>query len=137
ATRWAHDDTMMVTAITLLDRKWPHLRRNGEVLLRAHVGRVDDERANELDDQELTLRVSDELRVLLGQLGPRRASLVQRWPRALPQYHVGHEQLVADARKASAALRVALAGMAYDGVGIPASIGSGRRAARDVQSMLA
>jgi len=137
ATRWAHDDTMMVTAITLLDRKWPHLRRNGEVLLRAHVGRVDDERANELDDQELTLRVADELRVLLGQFGPRRASLVQRWPRALPQYHVGHEQLVADARKTSAELRVALAGMAYDGVGIPASIGSGRRAARDVQSMLA
>jgi oxygen-dependent protoporphyrinogen oxidase len=34
------------------------------------------------------------------------------------------------ARAASARLNVALAGNAYDGVGIPASIGSGRNAAR-------
>jgi oxygen-dependent protoporphyrinogen oxidase len=128
---------MMVTAITLLDRKWPHLRREGEVLLRAHVGRIDDERANELDDHQLTERVTSELRVLLGSFGPPSASMVQRWPRALPQYHVGHEQLVRRARATASELRVVLAGMAYDGVGIPASIDSGRRAARDVEAMLA
>ena len=136
-TPWSHEDTMMVTAITLLDRKWPHLRREGEVLLRAHVGRIDDERANELDDHQLTERVTSELRVLLGSFGPPSASMVQRWPRALPQYHVGHEQLVRRARATASELRVVLAGMAYDGVGIPASIDSGRRAARDVEAMLA
>jgi oxygen-dependent protoporphyrinogen oxidase len=136
-TPWSHDDTMMVTAITLLDRKWPHLRRDGEVLLRAHVGRIDDDRANDVDDDELTERVASELRVILGHFGPAHASLVQRWPSALAQYHVGHEQLVGRARDAARELRVALAGMAYDGVGIPASIESGRRAARDVLAMLA
>ena len=75
--------------------------------------------------------------MILGHFGPAHASLVQRWPSALAQYHVGHEQLVGRARDAARELRVALAGMAYDGVGIPASIESGRRAARDVLAMLA
>ncbi len=135
-TPWSHHDTMMVTAITLLDRKWPHLRRDGEVLLRTHVGRVDDERANDLSDDELRERVANELRALLGRFEQPRDSLVQRWPRALPQYHVGHERLVRDARSAAGELRVALAGMAYDGVGIPASVESGRRASRAVLAML-
>ena len=34
-----------VTACTFLDRKWPHLDRDGEVLLRASLGRIDDTRA--------------------------------------------------------------------------------------------
>jgi protoporphyrinogen oxidase len=44
---------------------------------------------------------------------------------------------VRDAKAAARAISVALCGMAYDGVGIPASIGSGRRAANDVRSLLA
>ncbi|HTB09790.1 MAG TPA: FAD-dependent oxidoreductase, partial [Acidimicrobiales bacterium] len=62
-------------------------------------------------------------------------SLVQRWPDGLPQYCVGHEQLVERARAASVKHRVTLAGNAYDGVGVPASIGSGRRAARELLSL--
>jgi hypothetical protein len=114
---------MMVTAITLLDRKWPHLTTPGEVLFRAHVGRSDDNRADALSDEELTERVTRELKFMLGRFGPVRSSMVQRWPSALPQYHVGHAQLVAHARRAAKDLRVALCGMAYDGVGIPAGQG--------------
>jgi len=32
----------MTTAVTFLDRKWPHLRRDDDVIVRAHVGRIDD-----------------------------------------------------------------------------------------------
>ena len=39
--------------------------------------------------------------------------------------------MVTNARAAAASLGVALCGNAYDGVGVPASIGSGRRAGRD------
>jgi oxygen-dependent protoporphyrinogen oxidase len=136
-THWSGDGSMMVTAITLLDRKWPHLTTPGEVLFRAHVGRSDDNRADALSDEELTERVTRELKFMLGRFGPVRSSMVQRWPSALPQYHVGHAQLVAHARRAAKDLRVALCGMAYDGVGIPASVGSGRRAAKEVLAMLA
>ncbi len=135
-TPWAGEGSMMVTAVTFLDRKWPHLRRDRDVLLRAHVGRSDDSRWLELTDEELTHRVRSELEILLPHFAEPSESLVQRWPLGLPQYVVGHEERVQRARGASAKFSVALAGNAYDGVGIPASIGSGRRAAREVLEMM-
>ncbi len=137
STTWSGDGTLMITAITLLDRKWPHLANDSTHLLRAHVGRIDDERALSLSDDELRARIEDELRFILGRCGAPLETRVQRWPTSLPQYRRGHESLVRDAKAAARAISVALCGMAYDGVGIPASIGSGRRAANDVRSLLA
>jgi oxygen-dependent protoporphyrinogen oxidase len=131
-TSWAGDGSMMITAVTLLDRKWPHLEREDDVVLRAHVGRSDDTRWMEMSDEALTKRVGEELAVLLPLFGAPSETLVQRWPRGLPQYRLGHEELVNEARTASAKVAVALAGNAYDGVGVPASIGSGRGAALQV-----
>lgn len=136
-TPWSSEGSMMVTAITLLDRKWRRHARENDVLVRAHVGRSDDTRANELSDDELVTRVNAELAALLPRFGSPSASHVQRWPNGLPQYLLGHEQRIERARVASARLSVALAGNAYDGVGVPASIGSGRRAAREVLATLA
>ncbi len=44
--------------------------------------------------------------------------------------------MVTGARAAAARLGVALCGNTYDGVGIPACVGSGRRAGREVLEML-
>ena len=133
---WKGGGSLMVTAVTLLDRKWPHLARDNDVVLRAHVGRSDDRRWTELTNEELVHRVAQELGELLPRFGTALESLVQRWPNGLPQYRVGHEARVQRARVASARISVALAGNAYDGVGIPASIGSGRRAARSLLSVI-
>jgi protoporphyrinogen/coproporphyrinogen III oxidase len=135
-TPWSGEGSMMTTAVTFLDRKWPHLRRNDDVLLRAHVGRIDDLRWSELSDGQLIARVSAELNVLLGTFGTPNDVLVQRWPNGLPQYYLGHESMVTKARTAAASLGVALCGNTYDGVGIPASIGSGRGAGRAALEML-
>ena len=59
---------MMVTAVTFLDRKWPRLAREDDVILRAHVGRIDDARFAELSDEALTQRVAEELAMLLPRL---------------------------------------------------------------------
>lgn len=136
ASEW-NEDIMMTTAITFLDRKWPHLRREGEIILRAHVGRIDDRRSEVLGDEALIERVRQEITTVLGRVGPALHARVQRWPQGLPQYYVGHQELVARARRALAPYAIRLAGSAYDGVGIPASIGSGRRAAREVRERLA
>ena len=135
-TPWTGDGSMMTTAVTFLDRKWPHLRRDDDVLLRVHVGRIDDLRWSEMSDEQLIARVSAELKVLLATIGTPSDALVQRWPNGLPQYCLGHETLVTNARTAASALGVALCGNAYDGVGIPASVGSGRRAGREVLEMV-
>lgn len=136
ATTWAGEGTMMVTALTFLDRKWPRLYRDNDVVLRAHVGRIDDDRWAAMSDDELVARVTSELGVLLGRFDAPLASLVQRWPRGLPQYYPGHDVMVGAAKQAGATFAIALAGSAYDGVGIPASIGSGRRAAREILAAL-
>ncbi len=136
ATPW-NDDIMMTTALTFLDRKWAHLRRDGEILIRAHVGRIDDRRSDVMTDDALIDRVHREITTLLNRAGQPAAARVQRWPHGLPQYYVGHNELVARAREALLPHPIRLAGNAYDGVGIPASIGSGRRAAREVLDVLA
>lgn len=135
ATEW-NDDFMMITALTFLDRKWHHLQREGEILLRAHVGRIDDRRSEVLGDEALIERVRSEITTVLGRVGVPLFARVQRWPQGLPQYYVGHQDLVARARDDLAPFAIRLAGSAYDGVGIPASIGSGRRAAREVRELL-
>ena len=57
-------------------------------------------------------------------------SHVQRWGGALPQYTVGHVDRVARIRELVGAVEgLEVAGAAYDGVGVPACIGSGRAAA--------
>jgi oxygen-dependent protoporphyrinogen oxidase len=135
-TSWTGAGSMMVTAVTFLDRKWPHLVRDDDVVLRAHVGRSDDDRWCAMDDDQLSSRVAEELRVLLPRFTVPASSLVQRWPEGLPQYVVGHDRLVTSAKSAAAPLRIALCGSLYDGVGVPASIGSGRRAAREALALL-
>jgi len=136
ATPWSGEGTLMTTAVTLLDRKWPRLRRDDDVVLRAHVGRIDDDRWAKMGDEELIARVARELVEVLPRFATYAEARVQRWPQGLPQYLVGHDQMIAAAKAASSPMRVALCGMAYDGVGIPASIGSGRRAAREALAML-
>jgi oxygen-dependent protoporphyrinogen oxidase len=62
---------------------------------------------------------------------------VQRWGGALPQYAPGHLDRAAAARAALASHRgIALAGAAYDGVGIPACVASGETAAEDIAKSL-
>jgi oxygen-dependent protoporphyrinogen oxidase len=120
-----------VTACTFLDRKWPHLARDGEVLLRASLGRIDDTRPAALSDSEVLRRAWEELTALLGVRGEPPEGTVVRWPAALPQYRVHHLLRTAGVEAAVARLGgLAVAGAAYHGVGVPACIASGRAAAR-------
>ena len=120
-----------VTACTFLDRKWPHLAREGEVLLRVSLGRIDDVRAEALTDPEVLDRAWEELTALLGVRGQPLEGTVVRWPDGLPQYRVHHLLRTAGVEAAIARLGgLAVAGAAYHGVGIPACIASGRAAAR-------
>jgi protoporphyrinogen/coproporphyrinogen III oxidase len=59
---------------------------------------------------------------------------VTRWPDAFPQYTPGHLARMADAqqRLAEHAPGLTLAGAALGGIGLPACIGTGRRAATEL-----
>jgi oxygen-dependent protoporphyrinogen oxidase len=128
----------LVTAITFLDRKWPHLATDDTILLRASVGRIDDVRFESLADSALVERVVEELGAVLEVRGAPTTSLVVRWPAAFPQYRVNHlarvEAIEASVRAIGG---LAVCGAAYRGVGVPACVASGRSAARSVRSWLA
>jgi oxygen-dependent protoporphyrinogen oxidase len=119
-----------VTACTYLDHKWPHVGREGETLLRASLGRVDDTRARDWSDDEVCARAWEELGALMGVDGAPMETRVTRFVDAFPQYRVHHLLRTAGVEAALGRLGgVAVAGAAYRGVGIPACIASGRAAA--------
>ena len=127
----------LLTGCTVLSAKWPHAAAPGEVVLRASTGRYGDERSSSMSDTELVERVVDELGKLVGAPSEPLASSIQRWPRAFPQYLPGHLRRIERARAAlSGVPRIELAGAPLGGIGIPACVASGERAATSVLGRL-
>ncbi len=129
----------MLTASTWLSSKWSHYHDHDaaaadRALIRLTSGRYGDERTAALDEETLASTLLGELDRAVPLVAEPTAVRIQRWPRALPQYEVGHLDRVAEIRDAvqGADPRIRLAGAAYDGIGIPACIAGGRNAARDL-----
>lgn len=129
-------DGRTTKAVTFTSRKWAHLAGAASVV-RASLGRHGDEVELQRDDAELVSVVRQELQDAVGPLPPVLDSRVTRWGGGLPQYAVGHLDKVARIRRAVAARPgLAVAGAAYDGVGVPAVVRSGRAAGRAVLAAL-
>jgi len=102
----------------------------GHVLVRVFFGGALDPARARLDDDRIVALAREELGVLLGAEGEPALVEVARWPAAMPQYHLGHAERVARiATRLGGWPGLALAGAAYEGVGIPQVIGSGRSGA--------
>jgi len=136
-------DGRFIKAATFSAVKWDWVRAAGEgagpggtdlVLLRASVGRHREVSTLQHPDAVLLDRAHADLALALGTVLPRPAARhVQRWGGGLPQYAVRHLELVATVRASVATCPgLAVAGATYDGVGIPACIATGRRAAREL-----
>jgi oxygen-dependent protoporphyrinogen oxidase len=128
---------LLMTACSFGSNKWPHWAEPARTVIRVSVGREGDERWMALADEDLVGMLCQELGVVLGQRTPAPLPdgwRVSRWPAALPQYEVGHLERVAavQATLAREAPMLTLAGSSYGGVGVPACIASGRRAAAEM-----
>lgn len=121
-------------AFTFSSKKWPHLRgADGELLVRGSVGRFGEAAELRLDDAELLRRVAADFAELTGTSPVPVDSVVVRWGGGLPQYGVGHLDLVADVERAVAEVPgLAIAGAALHGVGVAACIATGTAAATDI-----
>lgn len=99
------------------------------VLLRAFVGGALQPDMFALDDAAITDAVLKDLRDLLGLRNQPLFTHLERWPRSMAQYHVGHLTKIAGIRDRINVLPgLALAGNAYAGAGIPDCIRSGQQA---------
>jgi oxygen-dependent protoporphyrinogen oxidase len=123
----------LLSACTFMSTKWDRLSRDGDLILRASTGRYGDDRHLHMSDDELVTASVKELSALAGVRADPFESMVTRWPRAFPQYLVGHRELVGRIEERCGNIgSLAIAGAALQGVGIPACIASGRDAARSV-----
>lgn len=125
------DQGLTVKAATFFSTKWAHHERaDGRVLLRASIGRYGEQGVLQRPDAELVRTVHADLATVLGRALPApAAAAVTRWGGGLPQYAPGHVARVAATRELLADLPLALAGAAFDGVGIPACVTSAEQAA--------
>ncbi|HME58529.1 MAG TPA: protoporphyrinogen oxidase, partial [Terracidiphilus sp.] len=125
-------------ACTFVHRKFLGRTPPGKAVLRAFLGGMKNEVLMAAPDAELLATVRRELSEILGKktLPPDAEPLhaqVTRWPRAMAQYAVGHQERMKRINASVAALPgLKLAGNAYDGIGIPDCIRLGRKAAREL-----
>ncbi len=104
-------------------------RGDDEVLLRAFVGGARHAERVALGSDGIARRALDDLRELLGIDGEPIETAVHIMERAMPQYVLGHVDLVAAIEKqASLHQGLALAGNALRGVGLPDCVKSARSA---------
>jgi protoporphyrinogen/coproporphyrinogen III oxidase len=131
-------DGRAVKAATFSTVKWPHLAAQAPVhVVRCSVGRSGDVAVLQRDDEDLAALAAAELAGAVGITAKSVAQRVTRWGGGLPQYNVGHLDRVAGIRAAVARQPgLAVAGAAYDGVGIPACVATARAAADQVTAYL-
>jgi oxygen-dependent protoporphyrinogen oxidase len=132
-------DGRAVKAVTFSTVKWPHLTRHAPAhVVRCSIGRVGETALLQRDDKDLARLAAAELADAVGITATSVAQRVTRWGGALPQYNVGHLDRVARIRAAVGEQPgLAVAGAAYDGIGIPACIATAQAAARQVAGYLA
>jgi oxygen-dependent protoporphyrinogen oxidase len=125
-------------ACTFVHRKFLGRTPHGKAVLRTFLGGMKNEALMAAPDAELLATVRRELSEILGEkILPQNArpeyTQVARWPRAMAQYAVGHQERMKRIHTRVATLPgLQLAGNAYDGIGIPDCIRLGRKAAKEL-----
>ena len=120
-----------ITAVSFASNKWKHLRNaNDDMILRVSLGRDGMPMHHHDDDTLVRLALADLNWHLDCDLQPHEQR-VTRWVESFPQYRPGHEARVAalEERLRIDAPGVVLAGASHRGIGIPACIADGQRAA--------
>ena len=128
-----------LAAATWFSQKWPHLApQDGRIVVKAFAGRAAGDAEFELDDERLLAALLDDLSAAVEVRTRPLAAELMRWPRALPQYAVGHLDRV---NRIGSALEntagIVLAGAAYRGTGISDSVKNAQAAAGRIVDLLA
>ncbi len=119
-----------VLACTWTSNKFPSRAPAAYVLLRVFIGRAGSDAIVDAEDDALLGIARDELRHVHAITAVPRLTRVARWPRAMPQYTMGHADRVARIFALAAAHPgLFLAGASFRGVGIPDCITSAWSAA--------
>jgi len=111
--------------------KWAGRAPAGYVLLRVYMGRYGRPDVLQMTDDQLVEKARTELANRLQIHATPHLQRIYRWPRAMPQYTLGHlERLARIEERLQYHPGLYVAGAAYRGVGIPDCIAAGEAAAK-------
>ena len=131
------EEGKLLVGCTWSSAKWPQLADDDIVLIRCMVGRRGDTRWLSMDDDTLYGAVQDELAESMGLTAEPLEKRIHRWPKAMPQYLVGHQDRL---DVLDSALRhlpgLYLTGAGYRGVGLASCAKDAQRAAHDIAQYL-
>ena len=117
-------------ACTWSSRKWENRAPAGKMLLRVYIGRYEQADITQYTDERLLAIAQTEILETLGIYAPPLFHRIIRYPQAMPQYNLGHLDLLAQMEERLLDQPgLFLAGAAFNGVGIPDCIASGEKAA--------
>ena len=122
-------------AVTFVHNKFDNRAPEDRAAIRCFLGGSRDESVLDETDDKIAGIVGGELEQLAGITVAPLALRVQKWPRAMAQYGIGHSTTVAQIRESVAGMSgLTFAGNAYTGVGVPDCVRSGSEAAVKVLS---
>jgi oxygen-dependent protoporphyrinogen oxidase len=107
-----------MTASTWISNKWPDPSFGDRAVLRCFVGAAGEEDVLDADDAELIEACARHLAALLPLPDAPEDAAVVRWPRAMPQYLVGHLER-AERIRSELPPGIFVCGRSLDGVGVP------------------
>lgn len=126
-----------VLACTWTSRKWDNRAPEGKVLIRVYIGRYGQPDVTEYEDDHLLTIAQNELRQTLNITAAPLFHRIIRYPKAMPQYNLGHlERLAAINTRLADHPGLFLAGAAFNGIGIPDCIVSGEEAAGKARNFI-
>lgn len=127
-----------ITACTWTDKKWPGTAPDGKVLLRTYVGKSGDQEVVNLSDEEILEIALKDLNKTMDITEKPEFSILTRWKKDMPEYDVGHNQMIDSVKKSLAEELpgLFLAGCSFEGVGIPGCIDQGEAAVQKVLAFL-
>lgn len=109
---------LAISAATFVSRKWPEEAFDDRAVVRCFLGAAGSEDLVEEPDADIVEGVARQLAAVVGLPDRPEAARVIRWPRAMPQYEVGHLDRVAEI-EAGLPPGMFVVGQAYRGAGIP------------------
>jgi protoporphyrinogen/coproporphyrinogen III oxidase len=122
-----------MAACTFVGTKFPHRAPEDRILLRCFFGGTGDEAILKESDESMVTMAREELRRILGLTTAPLFTKISRWPKSMAQYTVGHGARMQEIKARAVAIPgLQLAGNAYDGIGLPDCVRTGRQAAKNI-----
>ncbi len=122
-----------MTASTWVRAKWDYADPSEDVPIRAFFGRSGQDDFLRRTDEEILATCRQELGFIMGVTDAPRYARVFRIPHGMPQFHVGHQQVVRQIRDEISRWRgLKLIGSYFDGVGLSDCIRHANQAAEEL-----